>query len=168
MLNHHDTERLATLRTEAKPSAIATRLRGVDCVTFMDRLRSVARQLYFSTPYASKTDRQFLQDLARDEARVQMKQLQHLMAIASKSTRPEHKVALVDLVRMHCDVEQECLDVVVASDLETEVQGPADLDTRMFEHRRDRPSKERALASLRRHFAAIRALIDSIEAQQVQ
>jgi hypothetical protein len=170
---HNNASGLATARTEAKPRSprresktrtLATRLRAADTATFTADLRTVARQLYFSTPSASQADRQFLQDVARDDVRVQLKQLQRLIAIAAESTRPEHRLALSELVRRHCDVQRECLDVVIASDHETEVQGAFDSSIRTFERHRTRAAKERALEHGRRHYAALRALLDSIEA----
>jgi hypothetical protein len=162
MINHHNAEPLATVRTNPE-RVISERLRAIDVESFATELQHIARHLYFSTPRAPEKDREFLQEIARAEQRVQMKQLQRLMAIASQSTRPEHRMALVDLVRRHCDTQRVCLDVVIASDVETEAQGPGDVDIRQFERVRTRATKERALASLRRHFAALRALIDSVE-----
>lgn len=170
MINHHNASGLATSREnpEVRRSAIAGRLRTLETSAFSDAIRAIARRLYFSTPTATTKEHEFLQEVAREECRVQMKQLQRLLGIAAQSTRPEDREALVDLVRHHCDVQRECLDVIVASDLETAAQGAGDVDIRQFERQRTRATKERALASLRRHFAALRALIDSIEAQPVQ
>lgn len=167
MTHHHNARPLATVRQNPEGET-SRRLRAQDTQAFVAGLQQIARSLYFSTPRASAKDHEFLQEIAREEQRVQMKQLQRLIGIAALSTRPEHRLALVDLIRLHCDTQRECLDPVIASDLETEVQGPADVDTRMFERVRTRATKERALASLRRHFAALRALIDSVEAAPVQ
>lgn len=167
MTHHYNAAPLATVRTDTESGA-SQRLRTTDEHAFVRGLQSIARQLYFSTPRASTKDHEFLQEIAREEQRVQMKQLQRLIAIAATSTRPEHRLALVDLIRLHCDTQRECLDVVAASDLETDAQGSADSDTRRFEHVRTRATKERALDSLRRHFAALRALIDSVESAPVQ
>jgi len=167
--HHHNAAPLATDRTQPeRRTTVAQRARTADNHTFVKGLQGIARQLYFSTPRATERDHEFLQEIAREEQRVQMKQLQRLISIAALSTRPEHRLALVDLIRLHCDTQRECLDVVIASDLETEVQGPADVDTRMFERVRTRATKERALTSLRRHYAALRALIDSVESCSVQ
>lgn len=168
MIHHHNAAGLATVRKNAETArTVVARLRAQDTDMFVDALRTIARQLYFSTPTASEKDHDFLQEIAREERRVQMKQLQRLLGIAAQSTRPEHRLALVDLVRRHCDAQREQLDVLIANDLETEAQGYADCAARAFERTRTRATKERALDTLRRHFAALRALIDSIEAHPV-
>lgn len=160
--NGNTTKAVEAAKTGAA-GPLAKRLASIDGAAFVAALQTIARSLYMSAPRASDADRQFLQDIARGDQRVKMLQLQRLLAIAKGSTRPEHKVALEDLVRFHVQTTGEVLDPVVASDVETEAQGPADVDVRLFERHRDRPSKERALASLRRHYAALRTLIDSIE-----
>lgn len=173
MINHHNAARLATTRenpvgnrpTSPRSRAVTERLRTLDTTAFNEGIRSVARRLLFSTPLEHH---KFLSELAREEERVQMKQLQRLLGIAATSSRPEDREAVVDLVRMHCDVQRELLGVEVAGDLETEAQGSADCAARAFERTRTRAAKERALETLRRHFAALRALIDSIEAHPVQ
>jgi len=136
--------------------------------SFSDEIRSVARRLFFSTPSASAADKQFLQDIARDECRYPMKAVERLARIAQQSTRPEHQDALAEVIRRRSLPIANRVDVGTAFDHELQAQTIADVAQREFERHPSKATKETVLERLAAHAVAIRESISAIMAARVQ
>lgn len=124
-------------------------------------LQFIARRLIF-TAAVSDADRQFLHDFARPEQRYPMKALQRLIHCARCSTRPEDREALAEMIRAHCIAGATVPDVRTALDVETAVQGPADVAAREFERQPSRTTRAVAIERHTAHQTALRAVLDSL------
>lgn len=141
--------------------------RRIDVRAFAEQVRLIAGCLFLSTPRLSEPDRQFLKDLRRDEVRYPMKAVERLAAIAQTSTRPEHREAFAELIRKHSTPMGEPMEVRMASDRETEAQGPCDVAVREFEQRPTLANKARAKDAIARHRIHLRELDDAVDATPV-
>jgi hypothetical protein len=129
------------------------------------RLRTAARQLYFSAVGVDAADRQFLQDFARDEERYQLVALQRLVAIARCSVKPEDREAIAEIIRGELlDGVPAVQDVQFAGELEMKAQAEHDLAWRAFELSPCRAHRDRAIETGTLHLHGIRAQLDAAHA----
>jgi hypothetical protein len=136
--------------------------------SFQQRIQLIARMLFMSTPRASDSDKQFLHDVARAEARFPMRGLERLARIAQQSTRPEHREALTLLVREFSTPRFGYVSLPAAFDEETRTQGIADMEQRRFERERTRINQERAIEALHAQEIATREAIAAVRLTAVQ
>ena len=136
--------------------------------TFAEEIQSIARRLIFSTPRASTSDRQFLQDVARDECRYPLKALERLSRIAQQSTRVEHRDALASLIIARTTPSDESTDLIAVSHLETIAESEANIAVHTFEHARTKAGWMVAREKVRAHLARLTVLAQAIERTAVQ
>lgn len=129
---------------------------------FVAGLQTIARRLLFSTPRLASTDRQFLYDVARQEARFPMTGLRRLMAIAAHSTKPEDREALPELIRAECLVGVHAVDVAIAFDEETAAQGIADVAQRAYERHPSPTTQARVVEAFTAHLTGLRRSLDAV------
>lgn len=130
---------------------------------FEEQLQSLAQRLLSSVLGLTTADKQFLRDLARDEARYPMRTLRRLIGLAAMSVRPEDREALAELVRAEILAQtQSAFCLATAFDHETEANGAADVAQRAYERERTRSTWEWCLSTLTRQMAATRQAIDAV------
>lgn len=128
---------------------------------FVDGFKALARELRLSVPDLSDADKHLLKDVADD--RYPMVTLVRMMAIASRSLRPEHREGLAELVRAECLAPHAgAACVSSAFDLETEATGLADLAQRHFERAPCPSTWQRVRDALTRQMHATRRSLDAV------
>lgn len=114
--------------------------------SFTEELESIARRLLCSCPNTSRTERQFLQDVAR--GRYHFRTVQRMARIAAGSQRPEHQAALATLIQEVSMSGTAPSTVVSTFDHETELNGICDMAQRIFEREPTRANQERVVDAL--------------------
>jgi hypothetical protein len=132
---------------------------------FLEGMRQLARELH-AHACLEEGDADFLQDVARD--RYKFVAERRLMAIASRSAKPEHREYFAELVRRACaPASSDVSTIASAFDRETEATGAADLDQRHFERAPCRSTRDRVLGALIRQLNATRASIAAVAAYRL-
>lgn len=136
--------------------------------SFDEGLGLLARRLRFSVADLDDGDRQLLADFGRGasrdgEVRYRMLTVRHLCAIAGRSTRPEDRDALPELLRAeilrHAGPQ---LCVGTAFDEETAAVGPADVAQRAFERNPCEAAWVVCRDTLMKQHAATRMALDAL------
>jgi hypothetical protein len=165
MHTYHETEASA-VSANAATSPVLERLdREAD---FLAGLRTLARAFLLSVPDLNETERNYLKDVAREaETRFPMKNVQRLCDFARRSRSSSHRLSFTELVRKHSGAGEFDLDLISASNRETEVQGKADVAVRSFEQHPGPVTKRLAVEAVRENLDAERVLLDAIEGTRV-
>jgi len=138
--------------TFAPAVAAATRShQASDAERFKRGVILIARQLYFSCPAIDEQDRRFLSDVAREEGRYQLKAIQRLARISRESVNPAHRQALTGLIQEFSgasDVVDPAIDLGIAFDRETTINGECNNAQRAFERFPTPANQQRVVEAL--------------------
>lgn len=128
---------------------------------FVAGFKTLAGNLRLSVADLTESEKHLLKDIADD--RYPMKTMLNVMAIASRSLRPEHREELAELVRAECLAPHAgAACVSSAFDLETEATGLADLAQRHFERAPCPSTWQRVREALTRQMHATRRSLDAV------
>jgi len=96
-------------------------------------MRTVARLLQEDVPDLTAREREFLYDLAREEARYPMPTVRKIAALARRARNAAARDAFAELVRAESTPLEQQPPVRETFDVETASTGPADVAQRMYE-----------------------------------
>lgn len=157
MLTMNVSRSLAGSRTNRDDAAERER------VSLESAIVSHASCLLLSVPDLSTSDRQFLYDIRRREARFPIQSWARLAAITRRSLRPAHRAQMHELFK-RAEVQPCALtDLIEASLAETEAQAIGDVAVQRFLFDRTAANQREAKASMLGHRECIDALVTMIE-----
>ena len=134
-----------------------------DADPFEAALRAIARRLRESVSDLTLREKEFLYDLAREEARYPMPTVRKICRIARRSELPEDREAFANLILAESlpAIDSSCLRT--AFDLETPAPGEADPLQRALEHNPTcRETWQRCRDALARQLAASRHALHAV------
>lgn len=150
---------------DRKPSVSVAADRTHPEIRLPVKLALAARQLKFDVPALAPGDRDFLDDLAREESRYPMRALVRLIAIARTARRDEVAEALAEIIRGEIRAGRMTPeDVFAAFESESLAQVDADMAQWRFERRRSKSNAERAVDLCTRHIVRLRSYVDAVVA----
>lgn len=136
--------------------------------SFLEDVALLARRLRLSVPDLNDRERELLHDFARAagddaEVRYRLVTVRAFCAIAGRSTRPEDREQLPELIRAEILRDSsEQVDVAAAFDVETSVTGPADVAQRQFERDPNPTTWRRCVDTLRQQLTATHQALCSV------
>lgn len=120
---------------------------------FEDGLRKIARALRGSVGDLTDREKDWLYDLAREEARYPMPTVRKLCALSRRSRNPAVRNAFAELVRREC-LEGTDVSVTQAFGIELRSNGPTDIAQWEFARDKNPITYQRAKAQLQEQIAA--------------
>jgi hypothetical protein len=166
MITRSTSAMLAPSRTNH--AAHRAPVRPASTRNLIDDLMTVARCLLVSVQDLSKSDRQFLYDMLRDDGRFPVTGLRRLLELSRRSGRKAHREKMPELLRAYCIPDDDSMDIVAASIAETQAQGAGDVTVHRFLFDRSESLRIQTAEALTEHMVALRRLLDIVNATPVR